>query len=184
MTYLHSVPLGTDYAGQDCSLAKALEIVGERWSLLLVRDAFLGVTRFSDFRRRLGISRAVLTQRLGSLVDAGVLERRPHEGHDAYALTPAGEALWPAVHALMTWGDAQTSPGGARRVFRHVTCEADLDGSGRCPVCGATPPARELETRPGPGARTEPPSNSLSALLRSPHRLLTPLRDTPVRDGS
>jgi DNA-binding HxlR family transcriptional regulator len=179
MTYIHSVPLGTDYAGQDCSLAKALEIVGERWSLLIVRDAFLGVTRFSDFRRRLDISRAVLTQRLGSLVDAGVLERRTDSGHEAYALTPAGEALWPAVHALMTWGDAQTSPGGARRLFRHVTCDADLDASGRCPVCGATPPARELETRPGPGARTDPPRNPLSALLRSPHRLLSPLRDTP-----
>ncbi|GAB3882456.1 winged helix-turn-helix transcriptional regulator [Terrabacter terrigena] len=178
------MPLGTDYAGQDCSLAKALEIVGERWSLLLVRDAFLGVTRFSDFRRRLDISKAVLTQRLGSLVDAGVLERRPYQGHDAYALTSAGEALWPAVHALMQWGDLQTSPDGPRRLFRHVTCDADLHASGRCPACGATPPARELETRPGPGARTDPPTNPLSALLRSPHRLLVPLRDTPPRDGS
>ncbi|MGO4598453.1 winged helix-turn-helix transcriptional regulator [Terrabacter sp. 2RAF25] len=178
------MPLGTDYAGQDCSLAKALEIVGERWSLLLVRDAFLGVTRFSDFSRRLGISKAVLTQRLGSLVVAGVLERHAHEGHDAYALTPSGEALWPAVHALMRWGDDETSPRGPRRLFRHVTCDADLDASGRCPVCGATPPARELETRPGPGARTDPPTHPLSALLRSPHRLLTPLRDTPPRDGS
>ena len=109
------MPLGTDYTGQDCSLAKALEVVGERWSLLLVRDAFLGVTRFSDFGRRLDISKAVLTQRLGSLVDAGVFERQQREGHDAYALTPAGEALWPAVQALMRWGDEQTSPRGPRR---------------------------------------------------------------------
>ena len=169
--------LGTDYSGQDCSLAKALEVVGERWSLLLVRDAFLGVTRFSDFRRRLDISKAVLTQRLGSLVEAGVLERRTQGGHDAYVLTPSGEALWPAVHALMRWGDATTSTRGPRRLFRHVPCDADVDVSGRCPVCGATPPAAELETRPGPGAGTGPPTNPLSARLREPHRLLAPLRE-------
>jgi DNA-binding HxlR family transcriptional regulator len=169
--------LGTDYNGQDCSLAKALEVVGERWSLLLVRDAFLGVTRFTDFRRRLGISKAVLTQRLGSLVEAGVLERRPQGGHEAYVLTPSGEALWPAVHALMRWGDATTSPRGPRRLFRHVPCDADIDVSGRCPACGATPPAAELETRPGPGATTEPPSSSVSAGLREPRRLLVPLRE-------
>jgi len=168
--------LGTDYSGQDCSLAKALEIVGERWSLLLVRDAFLGVTRFSDFRRRLDISKAVLTQRLGSLVEAGVLERRTHRGHDRYVLTASGEALWPAVHALMRWGDATTSTRGPRRLFRHVTCDADLDLSGHCPVCGATPPAAQLETRPGPGASTDPPTDPLSARLREPHRLLAPLR--------
>ncbi len=168
--------LGTDYSGQDCSLAKALEIVGERWSLLIVRDAFLGVSRFSDFRRRLDISKAVLTQRLGALVAAGVLERQPRGGHDAYALTASGEALWPAVHALIRWGDATTSPGAPRRLFRHLTCDADLDASGRCPACGSTPPARELETRPGPGASSEPPTNPVSARLRAPHRLLTPLR--------
>jgi len=169
--------LGTDYTGQDCSLAKALEVVGERWSMLLVRDAFLGVTRFSDFRRRLDISKAVLARRLGSLAEAGVLERRTHGGHDEYVLTPSGEALWPAVHALMRWGDATTSARGPRRLFRHVPCDADLDVTGRCPVCGTTPPAAQLETRPGPGATTNPPTNPLSARLREPHRLLTPLRD-------
>lgn len=171
------MPLGTDYTGQDCSLATALEIVGERWSLLIVRDTFLGVTRFSDFSRRLGISKAVLTQRLGSLVEAGVLERRALDGHDAYALTPSGEALWPTVHALIRWGDATTSPAGPRRLFRHVTCATDLDASGRCPDCGLSPGAADVETRPGPGARTDPPGDPISARLREPHRLLTPLRD-------
>jgi len=142
-----------------------------------VRDAFLGVTRFSDFRRRLDISNAVLTRRLGWLAEAGVLERRTHGGHDEYVLTPSGEALWPAVHALMRWGDATTSARGPRRLFRHVPCDADLDVTGRCPVCGTTPPAAQLETRPGPGATTNPPTNPLSARLREPHRVLTPLRD-------
>ena len=168
--------LGTDYPGQDCSLARALEIVGERWSLLIVRDAFLGVRRFSDFARRLDISKAVLTQRLSDLVSAGVMERVARGGRDEYVLTEAGTALWPAVLALTRWGDALTSPRGPRRLYRHVTCGEDVDETGRCPTCQLAPAPGDLETRPGPGASTAPPRSALSAALREPHRLLTPVR--------
>jgi DNA-binding HxlR family transcriptional regulator len=173
---MYSMALGTDYSGQDCSLARALEIVGERWTLLIVRDAMFGVRRFSDFERHLDISKAVLTQRLSALVDAGVLERVAHGGRDEYVLTEAGRALWPAIYALTRWGDTQTSPGRPRRLFRHVPCGTDLDAAGRCPTCDVVPLPEDVEIRPGPGAADSPPRSEISAILREPHRLLTPMR--------
>ncbi|HEX6945115.1 MAG TPA: helix-turn-helix domain-containing protein, partial [Casimicrobiaceae bacterium] len=114
------MPLGTDYAGQTCSLARTLEVVGERWTLLIVRDLFFGVRRFSDLQRHLDIPRAVLAARLATLVEEGIVAPGP------YRLTEAGEELWPAVHSLMQWGERHASPGGPRRVFAHVDCGSDL----------------------------------------------------------
>src|SRR5919109_3453280 len=96
--------VGRDYDGQDCALARALEVIGERWTMLIVRDAFYGVRRFSEFQAHLDIPKAVLADRLEGLVEQGVLERRPdprHAGRKLYVLTPAGRDLWPAVHALL-----------------------------------------------------------------------------------
>ena len=137
------MPLGTDYAGQTCSLARTLELVGERWTLLIVRDLFFGVRRFGDLQRHLDIPRAVLASRLATLVDEGIVARDP------YRLTAAGEELWPAVHALMQWGEQHASPGGPRRAeLTHVECGTDLDAGGRCPSCGFVPHAGALEMRP------------------------------------
>ena len=100
--------LGKDYENQDCALARALEVVGERWTLLIVRDAFYGVRRFNDFQAHLDIPKAVLSDRLAGLVDEDILERRPdpsHAGRHLYELTPAGRDLWPAINALLAWGD-------------------------------------------------------------------------------
>src|SRR5689334_23473414 len=100
--------LGNDYERQDCAIARALEAVGERWTLLIVRDAFFGVQRFSDFQAHLDIPKAVLSDRLAGLVEDGVLERVPdpeHGGRNLYRLTAAGRELWPALHALLAWGD-------------------------------------------------------------------------------
>ena len=80
------MPLGLDYATQDCSLARSLEMVGERWTLLILRDCFFGVRRFSDFQHHLGISKAVLTDRLAGLVDDGLLVRTPQGGREEYTL--------------------------------------------------------------------------------------------------
>src|SRR5215467_11562352 len=93
--------LPSTYADRSCSLARTLEVVGERWTLLIVRDAFYGMRRFGDFAAQLGIPRAVLTNRLRSLVEAGVLDR----DEDGYRLTAKGIALWPVVRAMMAWGD-------------------------------------------------------------------------------
>jgi DNA-binding HxlR family transcriptional regulator len=172
------MPLGTGYAGQSCSLARTLEVVGERWTLLILRDLLFGVRRFSDLQRHLDIPRAVLAARLGALVEHGVVERRPYgAGREEIVLTPRGEELWPAVHALMQWGERHQAPGGARRLFAHVACGTDLAPSGHCPACGAVPPPAEVEMRPGPGFGTGPAArdDAVSTALREPRRLLDPL---------
>src|SRR5436305_6540743 len=104
--------LKRDYDGQNCSIARALEIVGERWTLLIVRDAFLGRRRFDEFQQSLGISRNVLTERLSRLTDEGILERvlyqeRP-ERHE-YRLTAKGRDLHLALTGLRQWGDKYIS---------------------------------------------------------------------------
>src|SRR4051812_46978020 len=98
--------LGKEYLDQDCALARALEVVGERWTLLILRDAFYGVRRFSDFHAHLDIPKAVLADRLDGLVEQGVLDRVADPGHggrNLYELTNRGRDLWPAVYALMSW---------------------------------------------------------------------------------
>ena len=167
------MPLGTDYQRQDCSLARALEVVGERWTPLILRDCFLGVRRFSDLQAHLDISKAVLSTRLDALVVEGLLERSG-AGHPEYSLTEDALSLWPALFALTQWGDRRTTPGAPRRLFRHVGC-GDLTSDGRCSVCGATPPPGDLEIRPGPGADLTLRDDPVSVALREPHRLLTPL---------
>ena len=167
------MPLGTDYARQDCSLARALEIVGERWTMLILRDCFLGVRRFSDFLTHLDISKAVLSARLDALVDDGLLTRSGG-GHPEYELTDDALALWPAMFALLQWGDRRTSPGSPRRLYRHVGC-GDVGDDGRCSTCGSAPPPGDLESRPGPGADQTLRDDPVAVALREPHRLLEPL---------
>src|SRR5512132_98048 len=104
--------LNRDYEGQNCSIARALEVVGERWTLLIVRDAFLGLRRFDQFHESLGIARNVLTDRLNRLVDEGILERvryseRPERFE--YRLTPKGRELNVALSGLRQWGDKYLS---------------------------------------------------------------------------
>ena len=163
------MPLGSDYAGQSCSLARCLEIVGERWTLLILRDLFFGVRRFSDLQRHLDIPRAVLSARLASLVDARLVEREP------YRLTERGADLWPAVHALMQWGEKHESPGGPRRVFVHVECGTQIGPTGVCPRCEREPAAAELDMRLGPGTTAPIRDDAVTLALREPHRLMTPL---------
>ena len=123
-----------DYAGQTCSLSRALEIVGERWSLLVVRDAFLGVRRFSDFAAHLGLPRAVLADRLKSLTDAGVLASTD-DGTPGYVLTEKGMLLWPAVAALTIWGEEFYAPDGRRSILTHEADGGLIDQAGRCADC-------------------------------------------------
>jgi DNA-binding HxlR family transcriptional regulator len=166
--------LGTDYETQDCSLARALEIVGERWTMLILRECFFGVRRFTDFQQRLDISKAVLTQRLSSLIDAGVLERQPRGGRTDYVLTDAGLDLWPSLHALIRWGDGRSDPQRRRRIFSHSVCGTDIDEFGRCPACAVVPGAAALLVRPGPGLGPATRTDPISLALRSERALLTP----------
>jgi DNA-binding HxlR family transcriptional regulator len=100
------VALPREYAAESCPIARSLEIVGERWTLLVVRDAFYGVRRFSDFRAHLGIPKAVLSERLSLLIDEGVLAKTAGvRGRDEYVLTPKGRRLWPVIWSLAGWGN-------------------------------------------------------------------------------
>lgn len=100
--------LARDYETQVCSIARALEVIGERWSLLIVRSILQGHRRFDALQGELGITRSVLTDRLRRLEAEGVLERRPYQTRPErfdYVLTEKGLALWPALNHLMQWGD-------------------------------------------------------------------------------
>jgi DNA-binding HxlR family transcriptional regulator len=167
--------LGTGYAQQDCSIARALEIVGERWTMLVLRDCFYGVRRFGDLLGHLDISRAVLTERLATLVHSGLLERRSDGGHPEYVLTDAGIAFWPTLYNLSRWGERHAGGGGRTRTFSHVDCGGVVDDLGRCPACGATPPAAELIIDLGQPASGSGRTDPVSVALRRPHRLLQPL---------
>ena len=148
--------LHNTYEGQTCSVARTLEIVGERWTLLILRDAFLGVRRFDDFQRSLGIARNVLNSRLKRLVDAGVLERRRYQERPErfeYRLTDMGLDLWPAVVALMRFGDRHLAGDeGPPLRLEHEGCGGELTGVvGTCAECGERLGARDVVAR-----RTQP----------------------------
>ncbi|REF36656.1 HxlR family transcriptional regulator [Thermasporomyces composti] len=173
------VGLGKNYEGQECSLARALELIGERWTFLVIRDAFYGVRRFGDFLAHLDMPRAVLSQRLQRLVEAGVMEKRRYQDsppRDEYVLTEMGRDLWPALLALASWGERHLADGRPRRLFVHLGCGGHLTGSPVCPACGDQVPPESVEMRPGPGAESTR-EDPVSRALRRPHRLLEPLTE-------
>ena len=117
----------------------------------------------------------MLAARLADLVEACLLERHEYRpGRHDYRVTQAGEELWPAVHALMCWGERHQSAGGRRRLFVHAVCDTEIDTSGTCPRCGVRPGVGNLEIRPGPAFRSRR-DDPVSRALRTPHRMLTPL---------
>ena len=138
----------------NCSVAGALEIVGEWWTFLVLRDAFLGVRRFEDFQRRLGIARNVLSNRLQTLVDAEILERRLYQEHPAryeYRLTEKGIDLWPVLMALTRWGDKYVAENGPPVLIEHKNCGGAVDDHLMCERCGAALGARDVWVSEGPG---------------------------------
>jgi DNA-binding HxlR family transcriptional regulator len=151
--------LPRSYTGQHCSVASTLEVIGDRWTLLVIREAFLGSRRFADFQERLGIARTVLSDRLSRLTEDAILERvryqvRPERFE--YRLTAKGLDLWPVLHALMQWGDRYLMADGERPlIVRHRDCGGELDDRRICTRCGA---AVEL-----PDLRAERPAAADSA---------------------
>jgi len=165
--------LPSSYEHQNCPIASGLEVVGERWTLLILRDAFLGVRRFDDFRSRLEMSRTVLARRLDALVGAGLLRREPYQRrpvrHD-YVATDKALALWPAIIGLAQWGGEHESPDGTPREFVHAACGTVVRAEVRCPHCDVALGAGDAASRPGPGH--QPPEDAAA----EPRRLLEPLR--------
>lgn len=147
--------LRRDYDSQVCAVARTLEVVGERWSLLIIRDVFFGLHHFDDLVQRLGITRSVLTARLGHLVSEGVLERHPYQQHPVryeYRLTDKGRQLWPALIHLAKWGDEHyPGPFGPPRVFEHADCGGHPDEHLYCRKCGEPLDANNTLSHRGPG---------------------------------
>jgi DNA-binding HxlR family transcriptional regulator len=148
--------LKREYDTQVCSIARALEIVGERWSLLILRSVLLGVHRFDDLLDALGITRSVLTARLQRLVAEGVLERVPYQQRPLrheYRATAKGRELWPVLVHLLRWGDEHyPEPAGPPRVLEHRGCGGGPDAHLMCDRCGEPLAYGEVAARPGPGA--------------------------------
>jgi|SRR6185437_4546296 DNA-binding HxlR family transcriptional regulator len=131
--------LGTKYPNEDCSAARALEVAGERWSLLILRDAlFRGATQFSDFERNLGIASNILAKRLEAFVADGLFEYRKSEPGAAggrYLATEKARDFKPVIMALTAWGDRWAAPDGPPVVFRHGGCGGKLDINLSCSTC-------------------------------------------------
>ena len=147
------------FAGMRCSVAQCLEAVGEWWSMLIVRDAFLGVTRFDQFQERLGISRNVLNQRLAHLVEVGVLEKTAYTDHPPrydYRLTGKGRDLWPVLTSMREWGDKHAAPAGPPVEIVHEACGQVSHAVMACSECGQPMASRDSRAVPGPGGGTLP----------------------------
>lgn len=147
--------LGKTYDSQVCSIARALEEVGERWSLLILRNAlFAGSTRYSEFQRNLGIATNILKDRLDSFVDAGLMRRHQYSEQPElyeYVLTEKGLDFAPALIALTEWGDRWAAPDGPPILYHHAECGSRVSHEVVCASCGRLDDAAEVEARPGPG---------------------------------
>ena len=150
----------TSVRSMNCSIAQCLEVVGDWWSILIVRDVFLGVRRFDELQRRLGIARNVLAQRLDLLVGHEVLARRPYQDNPVrheYVLTERGRDLWPVLEAMRTWGDRWAAPDGPPVELVHRACGQRTRVVATCAACGGVLDGSDVEVVPGPGARDGDP---------------------------
>jgi DNA-binding HxlR family transcriptional regulator len=148
--------LRNTYESQICSIARSLEMIGERWTLLIIRDAFLGIRRFDDFQRSLGVARNVLQGRLERLVEGGILERVRYQERPErfeYRLTEMGIDLWPVVVSLLNWGDKHLSPDGPAVIMEHRGCGGHVNDRRICDACGALLGPRDVKARPGPAVQ-------------------------------
>ncbi len=145
----------TQFADQPCSVARAMDIVGELWAFMIIRNVFLGVRRFEGLRANLAISRKVLTERLELLVARGILERRAYQDRPPrheYRLTPMGVDLFPVLMALARWGDRWLDEGsGAPIEFVHRKCGQATTARVVCAHCGEDIGAHNVQPRLGPG---------------------------------
>jgi DNA-binding HxlR family transcriptional regulator len=146
----------TSLADFHCSVARTIDLIGEWWTPLIVRDAFYGRTRFEDFQRSLGVARNVLTVRLERLVETGIMERHRYQDHpprDEYLLTEKGRDLFPIIAALLTWGDRWTAgETGPPLLLVHGPCGQPAGLRATCDHCGEPLELSNITPTPGPGA--------------------------------
>lgn len=146
--------LGSDYEGQICSAARALEVVGQRWTLLIVRDLVLGTVRFEDLVQSLGVTRSILAKRLAHLDEHELITRELYQEHPPryeYRLTPKGEELLTVLARLLEWGDRHyPHPSGPTRLLEHTGCGGPVRDRLICEHCGGHVPPDDVTPRPGP----------------------------------
>jgi DNA-binding HxlR family transcriptional regulator len=154
--------LKSDYDSQTCSIARSLEAVGERWSLLILRSVFLGIRRFDELRSELDIASNVLAKRLRHLVAEGILEPVPYQSRPVrreYRVTTKGEQLFPVLVELLRWGDTYYQPStGVPRVVEHIGCGGQAASKLLRDCCGDPITPGNAEFRPGPGLTGRYPS--------------------------
>jgi DNA-binding HxlR family transcriptional regulator len=149
--------LDSDYKGQNCSIARSLEVVGERWTLLIVRELLRRPHRFAELEGKLGIAKNILTNRLNKLVELEVVERVPYtdaRDWNDYRLTRKGRDLFPVISALMAWGDKYDAPNGPPVIFEHE-CGHAAGHKVVCAYCGDDVAPRDIKVIAGPGATEE-----------------------------
>jgi DNA-binding HxlR family transcriptional regulator len=156
-------PSALDWSAENCTIGRTMEILGERWTVVVLREIFSGLRRFDEMRERTGIPRQVLTNRLSTLVEQGILRRVPYQepGHRVrheYRLTDKGLDLYPILVAVREWGDRYLAdPEGPALVTVHRDCGAQVDVVLRCAAGHEVASPREVAGRPGPGARRRTP---------------------------
>lgn len=143
-----------DIDQQPCSLARSLAIIGDNWTLLVLRDCFLGVRRFDDFQQRLGVTRHVLSDRLRKLADGGVLEKVAYQERPLrheYRLTPMGRDLYPVIAHLAQWGDKYLAGDAGPPLVRvHRQCGEPLEAKLQCGHCGDSVEAQDIRLEENP----------------------------------
>jgi DNA-binding HxlR family transcriptional regulator len=151
-----------DWNRDNCAVGNTLAIIGERWTLLVLREAFLGVRRFDGFRQNTGVARNILSDRLNTLVAHGILRRELYQERPQryeYRLTEKGLDLYPVLITLMDWGMRHASGGDQpTMVLEHKTCGAHVVPQLACPACGEPTSARDMRALPGPGATMRQPA--------------------------
>ena len=150
----------TSLRDRNCSIAQCLEVTGDWWTLLILRDVFLGVRRFDALQADLGISRNVLARRLDALVVDGVLERRPYSDappRAEYVLTEKGRGLWPVLNAMRQWGDEWSAPNGPPVELVHRACGHRTHAVTTCATCGEPMGTSDVQAVAGPGAAPDSP---------------------------
>src|SRR3954451_14490770 len=151
--------LGKAYESEVCSIARALEVIGERWSLLIIRNAlFAGSSRYSEFQRRLGIASNILQNRLDGFVAAGLMRRHRYSEQPElyeYVLTDRGRGLAPSLIALTEWGDRWAAPDGPPVLYRHAACGSEVSHRVVCATCGRLEDPADVTALAGPGMPPE-----------------------------
>jgi DNA-binding HxlR family transcriptional regulator len=145
----------TNFSDMACSIARTLDVIGESWSPLVLRDVWVGMNRFDQLQADLGISRKVLAERLAHLVEQGVLERRPYDARPRYEyhLTAKGTELVELLMVMVRWGDKWLAgAAGPPVLYRHHACGAISSVDPRCAHCGEPMHAGDVDLLPGPGA--------------------------------